>query len=570
LYSTELNQMNLRTTFAVLASLSICSAEPALAQGAPSFPTDDAVLRRIWSVGMDSSRVEQLARTLLDSIGPRLNGTAIQRNAQNWLVSMYKSWGIEAKNERYGTWRGWRRGTSHVDLLTPRVRTLEAMMVGYSPGTGGKPLVAETIILPLFGDSSQFVRWLPQARGKLVLVSAPPLSCRPDADWNQFATPESRQRYRARVDEIVDEWANPNVRGTGYSMALGGGALGLRLEKAGVAGILTSRPKDAYGTREIFETYNTRAPAVSLSCEDYGLVFRLTDRGDNPRLRLELESRLLGEQPVFNTIATIPCTEKPDEYVLLSAHFDSWDGASGATDNGTGSLMMMEAMRILKQVYPRPKRTIRVGHWTGEEVGLVGSKAYREDHPEVVAGVQALFNQDNGTGRIERFGALGFPNAAERARTWLDKLPDVLRAGITFSGVGAPGLGGSDDFSFYCAGVPAFALGGVRWNYGAYTWHTDRDTYDKVVFDDLRSNATIVAMLTYLASEEPERVSRARIDMASRADSIMAANAAAANAAAASAGTTPSGGTARARPAPPPLRIWPPCGEAPRKTRPRL
>jgi len=560
--------MNLRRVSAILAALSVAFSERTLAQAAaPTFPTDDPVLRRIWSVGMDSSRVEQLAGRLLDSIGPRLNGTAIQRNAQNWLVSMYKSWGIEAKNERYGTWRGWRRGTSHVDLLSPRVRTLEATMVGFSPGTRGKPVVAGTIILPLFGDSTQFVRWLPQARGKLVLVSAPPLSCRPTTDWNEFASPESRQRYQARVAAIADEWANPNVRGTGYSMALGGGALGLRLDKAGVAGILTSRPKDAYGTREIFETYNTRAPAVSLSCEDYGLVFRLTERGDDPRLRLELDSKLLGEQPVSNTIATIPGTEKPNEYVLLSAHFDSWDGSSGATDNGTGSILMMEVMRILKQVYPRPKRTIRVGHWTGEEVGLVGSRAYREDHPEVVAGTQALFNQDNGTGRIERFGGLGFPNATERARTWFDKLPDVLRAGITFAGVGAPGLGGSDDFSFYCAGVPAFALGGVRWNYGNYTWHTDRDTYDKVVFDDLRSNATLVAMLVYLASEDPERTSRTRIDMASRADSILAANAAAA--AATNATTPPTGSTARNRPAPPP-RVWPSCGDAPRKTRPRL
>jgi hypothetical protein len=561
--------MNLRTTFALVFSLSLCVSKPMLAQSAPSFPTDDPVLRRIWAIGMDSSRVEQLAGTLLDSIGPRLTGTEIQRNAQNWLVSTYKSWGIDAKNEQYGTWRGWRRGTSHVDLLSPRVRTLEATMLGFSPGTDGKPLVARTVILPRFQDSTEFVRWLPQARGKLVLISAPPVSCRPSADWNEFATPDSRQRYHARADSVADEWAGPDVRGTGYSIALGGGALGMRLEKGGVAGILTSRPKDAYGTREIFETYNTRAPAVSLSCEDYGLVFRLTERGDNPRLRLSLDSKLLGEQPVFNTIATIPGTEKPNEYVLLSAHFDSWDGSSGATDNGTGTIMMMEVMRILKQVYPHPKRTIRVGHWTAEEFGLVGSRAYREDHPEIVDGTQALFNHDNGTGRIERVGALGFPGAAERARAWLDKLPDVFRAGITFGGVGAPGLGGSDDFSFYCAGIPAFALGGVRWNYGDYTWHTDRDTYDKVVFDDLRSNATLVAMLTYLASEDPERMSRTRIDMSARADSILAANAAAASAAAANGATPPPTGRARARPVPPP-RTWPSCGEAPRKTRPRL
>jgi carboxypeptidase Q len=197
--------MNLRHVSAFLAALSIALSERTLAQAAaPTFPTNDAVLRRIWSIGMDSSRVEQLAGTLLDSIGPRLNGTAIQRNAQNWLVSMYRSWGIEAKNEQYGTWRGWRRGTSHVDLLSPRVRTLEATMVGYSPGTGGEPLVAGTIVLPKFNDSTEFVRWLPKARGKLVLVSAPPLSCRPDADWKQFATPESRQRYHALADDIYD------------------------------------------------------------------------------------------------------------------------------------------------------------------------------------------------------------------------------------------------------------------------------------------------------------------------------------------------------------------------------
>ena len=559
--------MNLRFSSYIVTAFTLTLSAPLRAQGAPSFPTDDPVLRRIWAIGMDSSHVEQLAGTLLDSIGPRLTGTRIQRNAQNWLVSMYRSWGIDAKNEQYGTWRGWRRGTSHVDLVSPRVRTLEATMLGFSPGTHGKPLVAGTVILPRFRDSTEFVRWLPKARHKLVLISAPPVSCRPSTDWNEFATPESRQRYRAQADSIADEWAGPNVRGTGYSIALGGGALGVRLEKGGVAGILTSRPKDAYGTREIFETYNTRAPAVSLSCEDYGLVFRLTERGDKPRLRLALDSKLLGEQPSFNTIATIPGTEKPNEYVMLSAHFDSWDGSSGATDNGTGTILMMETMRILEQVYPRPKRTILVGHWTAEEFGLVGSRAYREDHPEIVYNTQALFNNDNGTGRIERFGALGFPGAAERARVWLDKLPDVFRAGITFGGVGAPGLGGSDDFSFYCAGVPAFALGGVRWNYGNYTWHTDRDTYDKVVFDDLRYNATLVAMLTYLASEDPERMSRTRIDMASRADSILAATAAAA--AAATNGTTPPAGPARARPVPPP-RTWPSCGEAPRKTRPRL
>src|ERR671918_140600 len=136
---------------------------------------------------------------------------------------------------------------------------------------------------------------------------------------------------------------------------------------------------------------------------------------------------------------------------MLSAHFDSWDAGSGATDNGTGTITMLEAMRILRKVYPNPKRTIIVGHWSGEEQGLVGSRAFAADHPEIVRGLQALFNQDNGTGRVV--------NA-----------------------------------SFACYGAPGFSLGALSWDYRTYTWHTNRDTFDKIVWDDLRNNVVLTAM----------------------------------------------------------------------------
>jgi carboxypeptidase Q len=546
--------MTSRATLAAVAFAALALARPASAQ---TFPTRDPVLERIWSIGMDSSHVEELASTLLDSLGPRLTGSPNAKSAQDWLVKTYAGWGIEAKNEQYGTWRSWRRGHSHVDLISPRVRTLDATMVGFSPGTGGKDLVSGVVILPHFADSTEFVRWLPRAKGKLVLVSAPPATCRPTDDWQQWATPESKARIDSVKLALAREWSTRDVRGTGYSLALGGGELGLRLEKAGVAGLLTSRPKNGWGAREIFETYNTKAPTVSLSCEDYGLVFRLAERGRDPRLELNLDARLLGEKPVFNTIATIPGTEKPDEYILFSAHFDSWDGSSGATDNGTGSLTMLEAMRILRQAYPKPKRTIRVGHWTGEEMGLVGSRAYREDHPEVVKGLQAVFNNDNGTGRVVRIGATGFPNGDVHMRQWLEKIPTEFRSQINYIGVGVPGTGGSDDFSFYCAGTPSFGLGGQGWNYGNYTWHTNLDTYDKIVFDDLKSNATLAAMLAYLASEDPTMITRERADLAVVADSVMRARAA-----------TPRVAGAALLPAP--LSAWPACTPAVRKTTPRL
>ena len=157
-----------------------------------------------------------------------------------------------------------------------------------------------------------------------------------------------------------------------------------------------------------------------------GHVYRLTEDGRNPQVRMNLDADLLGEQPVFNTIATLPGSSKKDEYVMLSAHFDSWDGSSGATDNGTGTLTMMEAMRILKLVYPHPKRTILVGHWSSEEEGLVGSRAFTEDHPEVVQGLQVLLNQDNGTGRIVRASGGGLPDAAAHLQKWIDTMKAAL------------------------------------------------------------------------------------------------------------------------------------------------
>ncbi len=577
------------TLAVVLAAVSALRTAPLRAQ---TFPTKDATLRRIYAIGMDSSRLPTEAHVLFDSLGPRLMGSPDLKRAQDWLLREYASWGIDAREERYGTWRGWVRGPSHIDLVAPRNRTLQGQMVGYSPGTGGEPVTLETVILPVFHDSTEFVRWLPQAKGKLVLISAGLPTCRPQDDWAMNATPESKARMDTLMVETGKDWsvvrpgpgvdgASAGLHGTGYYPALGGGDLGVRLEAGGAAGIISSRPKlswrmgggrtpeqvaaaelegrgdpfggfagalnTGWGAMEVFETYNTKTPAIALDCEDYGLVYRLTKDGDHPKIRLNLEGKLLGEQPVYNVIATIPGTEKPDEYVMLSAHFDSWDGSSGATDNGTGTLTMMEAMRILKQVYPHPRRTILVGHWSGEEEGEVGSKAFTEDHPEVLKGLQALFNQDNGTGRIVRIGGAGLVHAPEHVNAWLAEIPVEWRQRIDGGAPvepGRPAGGGSDDFSFGCHGLPAFGLGALSWDYGNVTWHTERDTYDKVVFDDLRYNATLTAMLAYLASEDPGRIPLDRVDLASLPPSRYARRGSQAS--------------------------WPECEKAPRSTNPRL
>lgn len=603
--------MNRIRTLAIAALISAAPlAAPLAAQG------PDATAQRIFRLGMDSSWAQKLSQTLFDSIGPRLTASPGHHAAGDWVVKMYKEWGIEAKKEQYGTWRGWKRGTSHIDLVQPRVRSLEGTMLAWSPGTKGVPVTAEAIVLPKFKDSTEFVKWLPQAKGKIVLLSPPFPTCRPSEDWLRFATVESMARMDTTIALLQREWAvmtdattgRPDstklYRGTGYSLALGTGTLGTRLEKAGVAGMISSRNKlsgftnpfagaggggrggaggggrggrggapaggtsargggpgasaaaaqagrggfgggpggaGGWGVIEIFETYNTVAPAVTLMCEDYGLVYRLAENNQHPKVRLDLDATLQGEQPTFNVIGQIKGTEKPNEYVMLSAHFDSWDGGSGATDNGTGTMMAMEAMRILKLAYPKPKRTIMVGHWASEEQGLNGSTAFTEDHPEVMKGLQGLFNQDNGTGRVQSLSSSGLSAIGSHLKSWYEKLPafytDSMSSNVvswSFNDVPTGNPGGTDGAVFACFGTPSIGMGAVGWNYSTYTWHTNRDTYDKVVMDDLKHNATLAALMVYAASEDPEFINRTK-----------------------SPGTWPAD--------------WPNnCGHAPRKTKPRL
>ena len=476
---------------------------PGRSEGAQSFTADDPVLRRLWALGMDSSNVARYAQTITDSIGPRLTGSPAQRAGIEWLLARYKALGIDARMEQYGTWTAWRRGTSHIDLVAPRVRSLEGMMLAWSPGTGNRDVQGGTIIIPDVADSSAFRAWLPRVKGRFVLVSLLQPTCRPDDNWQTNALPASFARMKAERLAATEAWTARIAR-TGYTTR----TLPAALERAGAAGIVTSFWSAGWGVTKIFRARTERAVTFDLSCEDYGLVYRLTQNDQGAVLRARADAERLGDVPVFNAVAEIRGSEKPDEYVMLSAHFDSWDGSSGATDNATGTVTMLEAMRLLKTAYPHPRRTILVGHWSGEEQGLNGSRAFAADHPDVVKNLQALFNQDNGTGRVVNMSAGGLTTASGFIAKWAAQLPDELSRNIDFTFPGLPSTGGSDYLAFLCSGAPGFNLGSLGWDYGTYTWHTTRDTYDKIVLDDLRSNAVLTAMLAYLAAEDPERVPR--------------------------------------------------------------
>jgi hypothetical protein len=469
-----------------------------------------SVIEKIVQEENNHSQLQTMAHELLDGIGPRLVGTPQMKKANDWAVDKYTSWGITARNEQFGEWKGWERGITHIDMLSPRVKSLEGTQLAWSPSTKGKSIKAELIIIPDVADSLAFANWLPTVKGKFVMISMNQPTGRPDDNWQQFATTASFEKLKKERSQQTEAWRK-RISKSGFSSRM----LPIMLEKAGALGILTNNWSSGFGVDKIFSAYTTKIPTVDIALEDYGTLYRLVESGDNPIISIQTGSKDLGIVPSFNTIAEIKGTEKPDEYVMLSAHFDSWDAGQGATDNGTGTLTMMEAMRILKLVYPNPKRTILVGHWGSEEQGLNGSRAVVQDHPEIVSKLQALFNQDNGTGRIANISGQGFQHAGEFINRWLSAVPSIIKDSIKTNFPGTPVGGGSDFASFVAAGAPGFSLSSLSWSYGNYTWHTNRDTYDKIIFDDVRSNAILTAIMVYMACEDPATMPRDKANLSS-------------------------------------------------------
>ena len=480
--------------------------------GAQTFRSADPVIRKMWQVGMKESQLERLGQVLVDSIGPRLSGSPGYANAVAWLQRTYTGFGIPVRQERYGTWRGWQQGAVHMQLIAPRVQNLDVELLAWSPPTaGGKAVDADVVVIPALADAAAATEWLKTIKGKFVLTSAPEVMCRAPQEFERYArrsTIAAVDSQRAEARRIANERLN-SLAPAGVAPAQRQSAITARLDSAGVAGIGTMLWSNGWGVNKIFGAVSDKVPSVDLSCEDFGLLHRLASRNQGPRVRFTAEAQATpAEVPMFNVVAEIKGRELPNEYVLLSAHLDSWHGATGATDNGTGTLTMLEAMRILKEAYPNPRRTIIAGHWGGEEQGTIGSKSFAEDHKDVMDGTQVVFNQDNGSWRVEILEGQGFLKASANLAKWVAQLPAEMTDSVKLQLPGPQANSGSDHTSFLCRGVPAFRLQSSYSEYRQYTWHTNRDTFDKIVFDDLKNNATMAAMLAYAASEDPERTNR--------------------------------------------------------------
>jgi hypothetical protein len=420
------------------------SAQQGMGRMPVQFPTDDPVIKQIWEEGMENSQIYMLAQVLNDSLGSRLTASPGYAAAADWVIQQFGRWGISAETEQYGSWKGWRRGISHIDMTAPWVKSLEAMSLAWSPPTNG-PVTADVIAMPLMSTEAELASFLASVSGKFVLTDLPEPTCRPNADWEQNAQPQTYQKMLDKRNEARMAW-----REAQQALGLGGRGSGIagQVEAAGAAGVITSSWPGGWGVYRVFRAATKTIPSVAMSCEDYGMLYRLAKHDQGPVVRMNIESEDMGDVPAFNVIATIPGAELPNEYILLSAHFDTWDGSTGAADNGTGTIIMMEAARLLKQFYPNPRRTIIVGLWNSEEQGLNGSRAFAFDHPEVIENLQASFNQDNGTGRIVRISMQGLTEAGAHFGRWFSEIPAQLTREIDLDIPGSPGGGGSDFASF--------------------------------------------------------------------------------------------------------------------------
>lgn len=478
---------------------------------------DYDALYRIKDEGLQRSKIMEITSWLTDVHGPRLTGSPNIRAAAGWADKTLKEWGLaNVALEPWGTFgRGWSNERFAAHVVAPQAYPVIGYPKAWSPGTNG-PVVAEAVFAPIDAEAD-FAELKGKLAGKFVL-SAPLREVREiatalsqrytDEDLENLSSeddvgPRRGRQYnrgnaelaRKRLQFYKDEGALAVIdagRGDGGTVFVQGG--GVR----GAPGTQTSR-----------ESIITE---VSLAVEHYGRIVRTLQKKIPVRLELDVKNAFHAEEPPFNVIAEIPGTDKAAELVMLGAHFDSWHAGTGATDNAAGSAVMMEAMRILKVAGLKPRRTIRMALWSGEENGLLGSRAYVKNHfadPENMqlkpehARLSGYFNVDNGTGRIRGVYLQGNEAVEPVFRAWMEPFRNL---GMTTLSI--QDTGGTDHLAFDAVGLPGFQFVQDPVEYDTRTHHSNMDVYERIQEPDMKQNAVIVAAFVYQTANRDERLPR--------------------------------------------------------------
>jgi Zn-dependent M28 family amino/carboxypeptidase len=475
------------------------------------------LLSRIRKEAMDHSQIMKTMHMFTDLYGPRLTGSPNHKAAADWAVKQMTSWGLE--NAHLEPWDfkhpGWLNERLTAHLISPVKDPLVCEALAWTPSTKGTVQAnAFQLVLPEKVSQDQLKvllnNYKAKVRGKIVLIGKPatiPVSLNPpskrlsDDQAQQRFGPNPRPFPTPSPTPTPDPNAPPPLSNRQVNEQLDtflkeNGAL-VRVNDAG----REFRQIRAFNN-PTFDV-NKVIPTVVMSNEDFGRISRILDDGTEVVLEFNIVNHVYPEGSTsYNTIAEIRGSDKADEVIMLGGHLDSWHAATGATDNAIGCSIMMEAARILKTLGVKPRRTIRVALWSGEEQGLLGSQAYVKEHfgsfEDQKPGFEKFggyFNIDSGTGRVRGASVFGPPEAGAIMREILEpfKADGVVGAGPTRS----RRLGGSDNTSFNQAGLPGIGMGQDPIEYGSHTWHTNLDTYERILEDDVKNDALVVAWAVY-------------------------------------------------------------------------
>ena len=511
--------------------LAVAAAVPAAAQ-----PADEALLAAIREEGLERSQVMDHVVWLSDVYGPRFTGTPAIEEAGAWTMDTLRGWGLSnVQAERFAFGAGWSLERFHAHLVEPQVMPVIGYPKSWSSGTDGT-VTAEVVRVDLRSEAD-LQRYRGRLRGKIVLTQpareVPMLTgdvvlrmdeellaeaarpAGPVPAWRRLRPSPRRGLGFARLQQFyLDEGVVAEVdRGSDFVHVEGGSGLSHTTQRTDGGTIFVGR-----GGPWNTEPPGTRVPSLTFAVEHYNRMVRLLDLGLPVRMELHVETRFHPEAEAdeglnaFNILAEIPGTDLADEVVMIGAHFDTTHASTGATDNAVGVAAMMEAMRILRTVGARPRRTIRLALWGAEEQGLLGARAYVRRHfgdaatmalEPAHAKLSAYYNIDNGTGRLRGIWTQGNAAAAAVFEPWAAPLAD-----LGFTTVSPRSVSGTDHVAFEQVGLPGFQFIQDRLEYNSRTHHSNMDVVDRVQPDDARQMAVITAVFAYNTAMLDERLPR--------------------------------------------------------------
>jgi carboxypeptidase Q len=518
---------------------------------------DEATSARLRSEELEHSKIMHTLHMLTDRYGPRVTGTPNHEAAAKWAIAEMTSWGM--KNAHLEPWdfgrAGWLNEIATGQIVAPVKENLKFEVLAWTPSTKGTVNAsAIEIVLPqgppapvaeeaaggrggrggrggaparLGPTKEEMEQWLAatkdKVRGKIVLVGKAAVI---PVNFDIPAKRRSDEQVKAQYDGSGGGRggrggggrgrggpADPNrltaiqVAEQADAMLIAGGALMRINDAARGEGIIVAQAHRAY---DVTKT----VPTVILRNDDYGRIERLLEDGDDVKLAFNVVNHTYPEgKTSYNAIAEIPGTDKADEVVMLGGHLDSWHGGTGATDNAIGCSIMMEAARLLEALHLQPRRTVRVALWSGEEEGLLGSLAYVKQHfgtaeepkPEWFK-LDAYFNVDTGTGRLRGAGVFGPAEAAAALRGVFGLFTDWGVGGV--SNTNSRATGGTDSTSFNNAGLPGIGMSQDPIEYNTMTHHTNLDTYERIIPDDVEKAAAIIAAAVWNVANRDQMIPR--------------------------------------------------------------